>query len=793
LLTNTGNISETFKPSITGLPSGWQYYFSYTSGVSISEANGILLEKGETREIDLHYQPKAGENQGLYQVDFVATSNSYQSTKTTLNLQFEVVPDRIPEVMDQVTVPTCAPGSTCLTTVYVSNIGGAADVFDISILYGTLPTGWSVSLAWDQESAIFVQPGTSIPVRLTFTIPEGAVPDTIGEFQLKATSENDTSRMDQKTIQISASMVSNAEIIIAPNQMGEVWELNPGDSKTVYFEVTNKASVQDIFDTSIVIIGTGDWLVSDVIPSTLYINSDKTATFSATITAPTTAQVGDECPEIIGKIISQRSVDEYQSESVDNLEIKQVNDLKLIMTGHPSKIRPGEENNFTFELTNLGNGGLQAQLEPIGLPSDWTWTILADGFVTENQIQLGDISELDSQKEIIVSINVPPGIEHGTLFDFTFVVEPYMSSIDTNPEDNTEVVNIETELVRKLAINSNAETLYSGAGNTSTITTTVQNLGNVKESGVLVRAQVNYGNYELPTTSFFFIGNTGIPYDFNIYHKITIDKGSSRDLSVGINIPEDFDIGNEIEVLFEIQYTDGEVLTISKNLTIIVDYTRQTIVDIGTKSIPVIARGGFGDLWVNITTKSTIDENYLLQFDSPNGWEIMCQSEVVNETGFLIEQPIKNDIQRSSSSYCEIINSGTIYEGTVALKLLNQDGSTLFTGSETYTFEKKISDSASLSTNEIGGIIGLILAVIVTSLIIMIRLKKNDVEENFEKPKKGPPISGPPITTAVENSPTLEYDTGISPQIPEDGLPQGWSIEQWKHYGQQYLDRTRGK
>ena len=28
----------------------------------------------------------------------------------------------------------------------------------------------------------------------------------------------------------------------------------------------------------------------------------------------------------------------------------------------------------------------------------------------------------------------------------------------------------------------------------------------------------------------------------------------------------------------------------------------------------------------------------------------------------------------------------------------------------------------------------------------------------------------------------------ISPPIPETGLPQGWTIEQWKYYGQQYLD-----
>jgi hypothetical protein len=29
----------------------------------------------------------------------------------------------------------------------------------------------------------------------------------------------------------------------------------------------------------------------------------------------------------------------------------------------------------------------------------------------------------------------------------------------------------------------------------------------------------------------------------------------------------------------------------------------------------------------------------------------------------------------------------------------------------------------------------------------------------------------------------------ISPSLPDSGLPDGWSMEQWQHYGQQYLDR----
>jgi hypothetical protein len=31
----------------------------------------------------------------------------------------------------------------------------------------------------------------------------------------------------------------------------------------------------------------------------------------------------------------------------------------------------------------------------------------------------------------------------------------------------------------------------------------------------------------------------------------------------------------------------------------------------------------------------------------------------------------------------------------------------------------------------------------------------------------------------------------VPPPIPEDGLPEGWSEEQWQHFGQQYLDSVQ--
>ena len=37
---------------------------------------------------------------------------------------------------------------------------------------------------------------------------------------------------------------------------------------------------------------------------------------------------------------------------------------------------------------------------------------------------------------------------------------------------------------------------------------------------------------------------------------------------------------------------------------------------------------------------------------------------------------------------------------------------------------------------------------------------------------------------------TDQSPTGYPP-VPQEGLPQGWTLEQWQYYGQQYLDMNR--
>ena len=40
-----------------------------------------------------------------------------------------------------------------------------------------------------------------------------------------------------------------------------------------------------------------------------------------------------------------------------------------------------------------------------------------------------------------------------------------------------------------------------------------------------------------------------------------------------------------------------------------------------------------------------------------------------------------------------------------------------------------------------------------------------------------------------ESKPVVEEKPSNAPPLPETGLPEGWTMEQWAHYGQRWLDQ----
>tara|TARA_Y100000588_G_scaffold202139_1_gene215842 strand:- start:6454 stop:9930 length:3477 start_codon:yes stop_codon:yes gene_type:complete len=49
----------------------------------------------------------------------------------------------------------------------------------------------------------------------------------------------------------------------------------------------------------------------------------------------------------------------------------------------------------------------------------------------------------------------------------------------------------------------------------------------------------------------------------------------------------------------------------------------------------------------------------------------------------------------------------------------------------------------------------------------------------------------PPPPVVSEPTPALETQESVGPPVPDDGLPEGWTMEQWQYYGQKWLDSQK--
>ncbi|MDA7555305.1 hypothetical protein N8809_01495 [Euryarchaeota archaeon] len=145
---------------------------------------------------------------------------------------------------------------------------------------------------------------------------------------------------------------------------------------------------------------------------------------------------------------------------------------------------------------------------------------------------------------------------------------------------------------------------------------------------------------------------------------------------------------------------------------------------------------------------------------------------------------------------------------TFTVRAVDEDGMDRVT-EETLKFHSTlpsliIDDNQSEDINEansgmgilmISGIMSLVLLLLITLLLsinVALRRKKQsqDVYDTYDQP------SVKPLSYHANNTP--KKSSGIAPpppplmaQLPPGGLPDGWSMEQWHYYGEEYLRRVK--
>ena len=792
-LSNTGNISDSLLPAVTNLPNDWNVAFSFPSGAGINPSTGVRLLPGESRQIDVKLQPSVNASVGFVPLTFMASSIQNPSFSVQEGMQFQVSADRIPHIHVPEVKPKCAPGSSCAFYVEVENIGQATDVFDLDVQSKSLDVGWNVNLAFDQPSSVRLIPGQMNTVKFVMTVPQGETPDKTGEYWFTMTAQNDTSRSTVEAIAVQASMISDALIELSIDE-NDVTMISAGERVEIRYTVTNQATRQDSFELDVEYIPAIGWIIEQEQRPPIVINPGASTSFYVSVTAPQNAQANDVAPTINPILTSTRSGMSYTGPDYNNIIIETLYDASISILSSTSVIVPGGTTVLSAELINNGNGPTSVTVSLVDAPSSWTYSIRMNGVILESTtIGLGVSYTGDERIEFELLLHVPMTEAAGEFHTISIRVDT--EGEDIHPDDNDASVDMITGSVKFPEYNGSVLDIHAMVGSTQRLDGTLTNVGNALESSMDIQFELSTSPPTTGVVAFLTAGVGGPTAEEGETLTFPMSAGTSKLIFIDVVIGEDVPLNTRIVITTTVeggQNLEGDIVKIEHQSLITVDQQRKvelSFSNIGNDSIESTAIA-----WVNLTSMSTQTEDLTFSFAYPEDWQVMCDGMLI-ASGDLINTslPYVRNSDSLKDIRCELQRLGGVYEGEIILTASTIDGDIEFTETRNLEFVKPSEEDSFFASNLNGPTLvasGFGIAILVAILLIIRKQKialDEDEEETF--------IAGPPITqqVVVETEPQPEEPAVNSPTVPPlppEGLPAGWSMEQWVHYGQQYLDRV---
>jgi uncharacterized membrane protein len=792
---NTGNISETFIPQLVGLPAGWNAYYTRPSGTSFDPLQGLMVSPGAPQEFNIMIQPDPNASIGFKQMSVQISSNAYTSVSTTLPVQFLVKADRIPVIQPPSIRPSCPPSYTCTFEIDLTNVGGATDVFDISVDTSEIPLDWTVGLAWTQSSSVLIRPDETVKALFTMSVPSNVAPDTIVKFEMSLQSQNDTTRIDVKDIEISASMISIAEVDLVEHQKVPRMLVNAGDQITLEYRIWNNATRQDIFSMRVGVENEGNWVVHQPTRPNAVLNAGASTTFEVMIDVPLNAQADDRGPTITPIIESERSRMVIEGEAYDGLRVSTTHDVRLEILSAPTKLTPGLPNEIALNVINNGNGATTVQLEPSNLPATWNWWLSLDGNNHTGTIPLSVSYDLQHEQEVSLWLLLPMTEAAGELHTISIAATHEGEGEDANPIDNVVEFVAATGTVRLPTISLLNHSTSTMAGEIMFAETVVNNAGNALENRLSVTASVSSVPPITGLVVFFSIDGGDKPAATPV--SLAIPGGGEQRLRLEVMVPETAPLNTRFVLRFDI---DGAVdendlpITMNKEVMVLLDQRRSMELVVAKTSNLTVAYGTSAMVMVNHSSTSTITESYLLTVQGEENWQTTCDKRLVNESGTAYDLAPGHLAPQRKQHVCEVLRLGGPLSGKVTFTVATEDNRLVQSHEVMFTFQAPPEDESLSMTILVGSGMGGIAFVV----LLLTLLRKRNSDEIFEEVEEalastqGPPISSHQEQHALEPHPEPMATTPSlgGPPLPASGLPPGWTEEQWAYYGQQYLDGT---
>lgn len=178
MITNLGNISDTYEMRIETATSGWQ--------ASLLKGENLTIEAGKSASVIVNVkapQNASGNDRGS--VSLRVTSQKDPSLVTTLQFSMVVNPTYGFELLSSEQSRVVLSGTINTFTFKIRNVGNAADTYILTET-GAMPPGWNAMMS---KTEVTIPAGESATVGVTVSVPEDALASLKGISSVRIVSE----------------------------------------------------------------------------------------------------------------------------------------------------------------------------------------------------------------------------------------------------------------------------------------------------------------------------------------------------------------------------------------------------------------------------------------------------------------------------------------------------------------------------------------------------------------------------------------------------------------------------
>jgi uncharacterized membrane protein len=785
---NDGEISTNIVPRIEGLPQDWDTYTTFIDGSSVP-STGFNLLPGTSRDISVRLKPDPNSSVGLVPMTFNA-STDHSDVYAVSPMSFTVLADRIPVLKEPEARPSCPAQQSCPFSVELSNLGGASDVFDLNVDESALPAGWSVDFAWSQATSVLVRPGETEVLNLVLTVPQGAQPDTVRSVTMTAVAQNDTSRTSTIDVDVGASMVSDLQFsITSPFE-----PLTGGEVSSMSVEIRNLADRPDILALEAVLEDENQgWLVEFISQDQAVMTAGSTVSITIRLKAPEGLLASDISPNVRLSVASERSGMSLQSDWWSGPDVVEVRELAMSTNVTMLRLMPGVPTAMNMTMDNTGNSDLTLSLQVDGVPNGWTtWWRSSDENISSS-IDMPIDTQDSANEGLQLMFLVPTTAQAGVPVDLGLRV------LDGDVALAQHGFQVLIEPVRKPGLTLETDMTAVRAGSSVTVNGSVVNMGNAPDPTVFIEVSVRSTQDMSDMITFLSLeGGGGLSLDTP--HIIGLGTGSVRPFQLDVAVPSSAPLGTRIVVDVTVQGgldDEGRPYTITKSHLIEVDQRRDVQTSWNTPE-SVADYGGNHQTSLDFVSSSSFAENLSVVFDHPEGWAVVCDGFGALSSGSVanIELEPGHIVTVERSLGCTILQNKGASTGDLTLTVQTSDDVVVTSTTRSLAWYAPPEDEG-LNGQVIalgGG--GLLMLVAVVSLLLL-RNRSVEIEENEEDIVETKVMQGPSATitpTAEEPAATVTGPPATvtrGPPLPDTGLPEGWTMAQWEHYGQQWLNQHK--